>query len=260
MEIKQALLTKNPYSRPGSKLSKVTKIVVHWVGNANTTAQANRNYFESLKTKKIYASAHYIIGLEGEILQCIPESEIAYHAKEANSYSIGIENCHPDWSGKFNDKTYQSLIQLCADICKRYNLDPNQDMLRHYDITRKECPKYYVQNTNAWTKLKQDVKKQMELGEVDSELLEAVQGIIDYSIAIDINVWGNVNMMNMKYAQLLIEKIGKGLGKNSYEETIQYLVDERCINTPSIWFGKQFKPEFIRSLLIKIDQLIKNKK
>lgn len=114
MKIEKALLTPNSYSRPGQKLTKVRKIVVHWVGNANSTAKANRNYFESLRNRKIYASAHYIIGLEGEIIQCIPENEVAYHATTANGYSIGIENCHPEWNGKFNEKTYKSLIELCV--------------------------------------------------------------------------------------------------------------------------------------------------
>lgn len=260
MEIKQALLTKNPYSRPGVKLSKVTKIVVHWVGNANSTAQANRNYFESLKTKKIYASSHYIIGLEGEILLCVPEDEVAYHATVANGYSIGIENCHPNWDGKFNDKTYKSLIELCSDLCKRYNLNPEKDIIRHYDVTKKECPKYYVKNTKAWLKLKEDVKNKMQEKKVDNELIEAVQDIIDYGIQIDINVWGNVETMNMKYAKLFVEKIGKGLGKENYEETIQYLVKQGCINTPIVWIEGKIKPEYCRTLLIRISQLIKNKK
>ncbi len=105
MEIQQNLLTKNPYSRPGTKIGRIKNIVIHWVGNAGSTAIANRNYFESLKDKKIYASSHYIIGLEGEVILCVPEEEVAYHGNSANSYSIGIENCHPDWGGKFNYKT-----------------------------------------------------------------------------------------------------------------------------------------------------------
>lgn len=257
MEIKQALLTKNPYSRPGTKLSKVSKIVVHWVGNANSTAQANRNYFESLKTKKIYASSHYIIGLEGEILQCIPEDEVAYHATVANGYSIGIENCHPDWNGKFNDKTYGSLIELCADLCKRYGLDAQKDIIRHYDVTKKDCPRYYVKNTSAWIKLIQDVKTLMEVKQKDQELMEAVQGIIDFGVTIDINVWGDVETMNMKYAKLLIEKIGKAMSKNTYEEMIHYLIAEGCIHTPAIWIQEQFESQYIRILLIKIYNLIK---
>lgn len=129
------LLTINEYSRPGTKIGKIKNIVIHWVGNANSTAIANRNYFESLKNKHIYASAHYVIGLEGEIIKCVPENEVAYHAKQANNYSIGIECCHPDWNGKFNNKTYKSLIDLCVDLCKRYNLDPRISIIRHYDVT-----------------------------------------------------------------------------------------------------------------------------
>lgn len=159
MKIQKMLLTPNPYSRPQMVIDKVTKIVIHWVGNANSTALNNRNYFENLKngTNKVYASSHYIVGLEGEIIQCVPENEVAYHASSVNSYSIGIENCHPDWSGKFNDKTYQSLIKLCADICYRYKLDPQTALIRHYDVTGKNCPLYYVKNVSIWKQLKSDV-------------------------------------------------------------------------------------------------------
>ena len=114
MEIEKRLLTLNPFSRPGKPLIGVYGIVVHWVGNANSSAVANRNYFESLKDQKNnegrYASAHYIIGLLGEVIQCLPEEEIAYHVgankytpnalKYLSSYpnncTLGIELCHPE--------------------------------------------------------------------------------------------------------------------------------------------------------------------
>ena len=125
MNIEDRLLTINQYSRSGEKQNKIEKIVVHWVGNAGSSALGNRNYFESLATShKTYASSHYIIGLNGEIIRCIPENEVAFHSGSysMNRKSIGIEDCHPDWEGKFNDNTYNSLVELCADICKRYNL------------------------------------------------------------------------------------------------------------------------------------------
>lgn len=152
-------LTPNPYSRPGLKLSHIQKLVVHWVANPKTSALNNRNYFENLKsgTRGIYASSHYIVGLDGEVIHCIPDDERAYHAKNANTYSLGIEVCHPDWEGQFSLLTYASLIQLLAKLCHTYTLDPNQDILRHYDVTGKVCPKYYVQHPAAWTKLKSDV-------------------------------------------------------------------------------------------------------
>lgn len=162
MNIIQKLLTINPYSRPGTKLKSVKKILIHWVGNAGSSAIGNRNYFESLKNKGIYASAHFINGLDGEIIQCIPENEIAHHAGnwDMNCNSIGIENCHPDWGGKFNDKTYNSLIELLVYLCKKYNLTQN-DIMRHYDVTGKVCPKYYVENQDAFEQLKADVASKL---------------------------------------------------------------------------------------------------
>lgn len=157
--IEDRLLTVNSYSRSGEKQNNIEKIVVHWVGNAGSSAIANRNYFENLKdTHKTYASSHYVIGLNGEIIRCIPENEVAFHSGSysMNRKSIGIENCHPDWEGKFNENTYNSLVELCADICKRYNLDVNA-IIRHHDVTGKNCPKYYVENEQEWNKFKQDV-------------------------------------------------------------------------------------------------------
>lgn len=159
MEIKDKLLQINPYSRSGEKQGKIEYIVVHWVGNANTSAIANRNYFNNLaKTHETSASAHYIVGLNGEVIRCIPDDEVAFHSGnyDMNRKSIGIENCHPDWNGQFNAKTYYSLIELIVELMKKYNLTIDS-VIRHYDVTKKECPKYYVIHQEAWEQLKKDV-------------------------------------------------------------------------------------------------------
>lgn len=163
MNIDERLLTVNPYSRSGEKQGAIQKVIVHWVGNAGSSALANRNYFENLKdTHKTYASSHYIVGLNGEIIKCIPEDEVAFHSGSysMNRKSIGIETCHPDWDGKFNDATYNSLVELCADICKRYSLGIDA-IIRHYDVTGKECPRYYVRNEQEWIKFKNDVANKL---------------------------------------------------------------------------------------------------
>lgn len=163
MNIEDRLLTINPYSRSGEKQNKIEKIIVHWVGNAGSSAIGNRNYFESLKdSHKTYASSQYIIGLAGEKIRCIPEDEVAFHSGSysMNRKSIGIEVCHPDWEGKFNDNTYNSLVELCADICRRYNLGIDA-IIRHYDVTGKECPRYYVRNEQEWIKFKNDVANKL---------------------------------------------------------------------------------------------------
>lgn len=153
----QELLTVNPYSRPGIALNEVTGIVVHYVGNPGTTAEQNRNYFESLaESGATYASSHFVIGLEGEVIQCIPLDEIAYASNQRNSDTISIECCHPDADGQFNEATYKSLIRLLRVLCQEYRLDAD-DIIRHYDVTGKECPLYYVEHEDAWEQLKSDV-------------------------------------------------------------------------------------------------------
>lgn len=172
METQQKLLTINKYSRPGSKIGHIKKITVHWVGNAGSSAIANRNYFEGLKEGKknaygnyIYASSHYIVGLQGEVVLCVPEDEMAYHGNSHNNMAIGIETCHPDWVGKFSELTYKSLVELVAELCTRYKLSPLVDVERHYDITKKDCPHYYVVNEQAWRAFLVDVKNKIEEGD-----------------------------------------------------------------------------------------------
>ena len=155
--VKKALLTVNKNSRPGIKLRKIKGIVIHYTANPGTTAEQNRSYFESLaETGETHASSHFIIGISGEIIQCIPCNEISYASNDRNSDTISVECCIPDESGKFTDETYQSLVELVAWLMGRYDLTAD-DVIRHYDVTGKDCPKYFVENSNAWSDFKTDL-------------------------------------------------------------------------------------------------------
>ena len=160
--IQQEILPVNPYSRPGDKVSKVTAIVVHYVGNPGTTAEQNRSYFNNLaELKNAYASSHYVVGLQGEIIQCVPLDEIAYASNNRNYDTISIECCHQDAEGRFTDDTYNSLVRLVAALCRTYGLNPETDVIRHYDVTGKLCPIYYVNNPDEWYAFKLSVKNEM---------------------------------------------------------------------------------------------------
>ncbi|NCB92615.1 MAG: N-acetylmuramoyl-L-alanine amidase [Clostridia bacterium] len=151
------LIDVNEYSRPGTALEKINGIVIHYTANPGSSAIANRDYFEGLKdAHTTKASSHFIVGLDGEIVQCIPSTEIAYASNERNSDTLSIECCHPDDSGKFNDTTYASVVSLTSWLCVRFGLT-SQDVIRHYDVTGKLCPKYFVENEEAWTQFKSDV-------------------------------------------------------------------------------------------------------
>ncbi len=155
--INEMLLTPNEYSRPQIPLTTVNGIVVHYVGNPNTSATANRNYFNDLaKTKTTYASAHYVIDMDGTILQCIPLDEIAYCSNDRNEDTISIEVTHPDKTGKFTRESYNSLIQLLSYLSIVYELEVD-DIIRHYDVSGKLCPLYYVEHPDKWEQLKVDV-------------------------------------------------------------------------------------------------------
>ncbi len=158
-EFEVDLLTINEYSRPGIERSKINGIVIHYTANPGSTAKQNRDYFEGLKDSRITkASSHFIVGIDGEIIQCVPTAEIAYASNERNVDTISIECCHPDETGKYSEETYDSLVELVAWLCGKFNLD-TENVIRHYDVTGKACPLYFVENEDAWDAFKKDVQK-----------------------------------------------------------------------------------------------------
>ena len=132
------LLDVNPYSRPGTTIDEIHGIVIHYTANSN-----------------------FVVGLEGEIIQCVPTWEMAYASNERNADTVSIECCHPDETGKFTKETYQSMVQLTAWLCKKYNLNEDQ-VIRHYDVTGKICPKYFVEDEAAWKQFKNNIRKALE--------------------------------------------------------------------------------------------------
>ncbi len=161
-EIDVQLLDVNPYSRPGTETGKIKGIVVHYTANPGATAMQNRNYFQGLKdSHQTEASSHFIIGLEGEIVQCVPTWEVAYASNERNKDTVSIENCHPDESGNFTKETYQSLVQLTSWLCQKFELT-EEDVIRHYDVTGKICPKQFVESEDTWERFRADIKAALE--------------------------------------------------------------------------------------------------
>ena len=153
----------NEWSRPGTPLEEINGVVIHYVGNPGTSAEANRNYFASLASGELetYASSHFIVGLEGEAVQCIPLTEQAYATPGRNADTVAVEVCHPDESGEFSPVTYDRAVELTAWLCRTFRLDPETDVTRHYDATEKLCPLYYVEHPEAWGQFRADVAEEM---------------------------------------------------------------------------------------------------
>ncbi len=155
--IQKDLLPVNQWSRPGEAMEAVNGVVVHYVGNPGTTAAQNRSYFAGLaRSHDTYASSNFIVGLDGEVLLCVPIGEVAYCSNSRNSDTLSIEVCHPDDTGEFTPESYAALIRLVNWLRDFYDLDVD-DVIRHYDVSGKECPRYYVRRPEAWDAFKQDL-------------------------------------------------------------------------------------------------------
>jgi N-acetylmuramoyl-L-alanine amidase CwlA len=177
MNITQMLLTPNKWSRPQKKVNKIKGVVIHWVANPKSTAVANRNFFENRKLGKTnFGSAHFIVGLKGEIIQCLPYDEMAYHVGSTEPYAsaalsrlssypndctIGIEMCHPDATGKPTLETFHATVELAAFLLKKYGLT-YKDLWLHKEVVNwKDCHKYYVDNPLEWNNFKLSVNEEM---------------------------------------------------------------------------------------------------
>ena len=172
--ITEKLLTKNKYSRPGKALSKILGIVVHYVDVNNQKPEQTVAYFEQLKngTNETYASAHYVIGTDGNGIHCIPDVEVAYHCgskqykpgitdrlgKYPNYTTIGVEMCHT--KDGFTEETLETTANLVAQLLAEHDLGV-ENLYRHFDITGKICPKFFVEDEAKWTAFKARVNEKL---------------------------------------------------------------------------------------------------
>lgn len=170
---KEQFLDKNPYTRPAKRLKSVRKIVVHDTANPGATAQNHFQYFNGTARKlKHYASAHIFID-EREAICIIPLNEVAYHANDglfrkievlqpnANDFSIGIELCLTK-DGRIHGKTIARAVDIVSFLCQKYKLTA-KDIVRHFDVTNKRCPKIWVQNPNLFRGFQMQVSRKIVL-------------------------------------------------------------------------------------------------
>ena len=144
----------NGSGRRGEAIERVHDIAIHYVGNPGTTAQQNRDFYDHADTQ---VSSHFLIGLKGEIIQCVPLGEKSSATNERNRDTISIEVCHPDETGEFTPESYASLVRLTAWLCDNFDLSRSR-VIRHYDVTGKLCPLYFVEHEEAWEQFLRDVK------------------------------------------------------------------------------------------------------
>lgn len=173
VEVKQIFLTPNEYTRPMRTLISVDAIVVHWVELAGGSNEGLFNWFNNHAPKqKRHGSTHFGIDDNG-VVQFMPLTEMAYHvgareytewkqtffeSKYPNAHTIGIELNHVDWEGRFSEKVLDFAVELSAWLCREYNLNPMKHIIRHFDVTGKNCPKWFVDHPDEFDEFKTRVR------------------------------------------------------------------------------------------------------
>ena len=160
MIITNKLIPVNRYNRPGTKHTPI-KIGIHWTGNPGSPA-ANGAAYQMNVAKGLFpnqpdawTSSQYVLGWEGEIIHCVPDDEMSYAASGNNAGVIHIEVCIQDSSGRFSDKAIAALGELVRELMSKYKISA-ENVVRHYDLTGKLCPPYYV-DAARWAELRASI-------------------------------------------------------------------------------------------------------
>lgn len=154
----------------GSKrnTSLIKYLVYHYTANDGDTDEANAKYFHNNVVK---ASAHRFVD-DDSVTISVPDNYVAWHCggglqgskghtyykKCTNTNSIGIEMCDTKRNGKYEvtPKTRSNAIALGKEIVKKYGIK-KENVIRHYDVTGKNCPAYFVKDEEAWIKFRNEI-------------------------------------------------------------------------------------------------------
>lgn len=158
----------------GTRSTSLIKwIVIHYTSNDGDTDEANANYF---KTGGRGASAHYFVD-DNSVTRSVNDNVIAwsvggtkysdcgrtgggkYYHIATNTNSISVEMCDCNRNGKADvtAKTLKNTYELVAMLMHKYGIDINH-VIRHFDVTGKYCPEYYM-NSSKWKTFKEQLYK-----------------------------------------------------------------------------------------------------
>ena len=120
------------------KKREITCVVLH--ATATAAIGSPKDWLTRPESK---VSAHYLIGLDGQIYQLVDEKNIAYHAGESewngrkgvNQFSVGIELVNAnDGKQVFPKEQINVCASLVAAICVDYGIKLG-DIIGHKDIS-----------------------------------------------------------------------------------------------------------------------------
>jgi N-acetylmuramoyl-L-alanine amidase len=269
-KIIQSFLTPSKLARPKKPLNQIKALVIHWVANPNSTAKANRDFFENKKYKPDsdeYGSAHEVIDLNGDIVLCIPDNEVAYHTGSStytqqclnqlgmlpNLCTYGIECTHVDVNGRMTDETYNSLVERCVVLCEKYKLNPLTDIWLHKEVVGwKDCHRWFVLNPKKWIEFKRLVADKLFYSKV-----------INNPYLVNSPAYWKLRNSEVKFVkgeytrELILKFVAMFKTLNTFEEVVSELVNMGVISSPEYWLqnaveNKKIRGDYAKRLMINM--------
>jgi N-acetyl-anhydromuramyl-L-alanine amidase AmpD len=144
-------------------------VILHGTAGFNS-AEEVAHFFKSTEEGNDPVSTHYIIGLGGELIQCVEEANSAYanggvtqghdpwwsRSVNPNYITISIEHVKParDNSNELTDLQKQASFELVRRICERHDIpkrraDSEGGITGHFSmdpVQRSFCPGPYPWN------------------------------------------------------------------------------------------------------------------
>ena len=160
---------KRQFSELKRTLDDIKFIVIHDTGNSSKGADAMAHY-RYLQSAQRLGSAHYYVD-DTSIVQTIGDSRIAWSVGDNQGYGIFLNGCNNSNSISIEmcvnldanlDYTYKNVLELTKNLMKKFNIPANR-VCRHYDVSRKMCPRNFAQNNwQKWWIFKEQIKKPIE--------------------------------------------------------------------------------------------------
>lgn len=172
----------------------VKYITIHYTGNDGDHDEGNAAYFHNTITK---TSAHYFVD-DDSVTQSVPDNYIAYsvggtkyadcdktgggklYKKAKNSNTINIEMCDTSKDGHImaSEKTINNTVELVRELMVKYNI-PIENVIRHFDVTGKHCPAYFMDD-KAWN----DFLKKLTINEEITDNVTEVKSKFPYLVKV----------------------------------------------------------------------------
>lgn len=131
-------MTLCPSPHWGSRRSPISAVVIHHTGKPTDPLEGVVEWFQNPMSR---VSAHYVVGRDGGIAQCVPEERVAWHAgrssmegePDVNRFAVGIELCGDGNLAPYPQAQIDALVGLLRGIRDRWGVRVER-IVGHQDI------------------------------------------------------------------------------------------------------------------------------